>query len=274
MALNTVGYDNADITVAGFQTLMRYATEGAYRHAVSGMAVSAGGGTRQVVVATGFAVSPGTVTENTATVTKTLDANGTGSARTDYVVLQIDAATDSTTVEVVKGSSAAIPTLTQTLGGVWQIPLATVGVTPGLTTITSGNIVNRRPVPRASRKFATAVTPDTVGNAASAKTVATIAVTDPGWPYRLIVQGAARFADHASGIGILSAAVDGAELVRGSTVNLSLGSNAPAHITETTDTLDGPVTVTLRIQANNMSAGSLELLDNTMNHFTVVQLPA
>lgn len=274
MTLSTVGYDNADITVAGFQTLLRYAIEGAYRHSVTGMAVTAGGGTRQVVVASGFAVSPGVVTENDANATVTLAANASGSTRTDYIVLRHNAATDTTTIDKVQGASATAPALTQALGGIWEVPLATVEVASGATSLSAGNITDRRPVPRASRVFRGTIAADSVGHASSAKTIDTIDVTDPGWPYRLIVQASARFDDHATGTAVLSANLRGSELTRDVTAGLSLGSNQSAHLNETSDTLTGTASVALKFQASGMSAGSLDLLSNAANHFTVVQIPA
>lgn len=77
-----------------------------------------------------------------------LAANGAGSDRIDTVVLRFSRATYTVVLAVVQGTAGAgAPAITQSVteplsSGTFEIPLATVTVTPGATTISSGQVTN------------------------------------------------------------------------------------------------------------------------------------
>lgn len=114
---------------------------------VSGMAATVGSGTREVDIASGTAWAVGTYHIASAT-TVALSANASGNTRIDTIVVDIDFSTDTATVEAVEGTPAASPvppTLTQTPGTQWQIPLCHVTVVDGETAFSAADIADVRP---------------------------------------------------------------------------------------------------------------------------------
>lgn len=76
-------------------------------------------------------------------VTVAIAANASGSTRTDLVVLRLSRTTWDVTLAVVQGTAGAgVPALTQATGttGVWELPLATVSVANGASTISAANV--------------------------------------------------------------------------------------------------------------------------------------
>lgn len=73
--------------------------------------------------------------------TKAIEANSSGSTRTDLVVLRLSRTTWNVTIEVLPGTPG-VPTPTQDLGstGVYDLPLATVTVANGAATISAANV--------------------------------------------------------------------------------------------------------------------------------------
>lgn len=195
MAITTVGFDNADITEAGFAKLMSAMGRVANEQGVTtGMVASAGGGTRQVSITAGEAVAPGLLVTSDAAATVSLAANSSGAARTDYVVLTVDWGTNSAAFAAVTGSSVTPPALTQTAGSTWQIPLARVTVANGATTFASSDIEVCKPLPRKPIAYVGTVAGTTINHNDAPTAVSTLTIPDPGWSYRLLMIGAGRFA--------------------------------------------------------------------------------
>lgn len=82
-----------------------------------------------------------------ATITKTLSPADQSNPRIDRIVLRNDWVANTITVEVLQGSPApspSPPTLNQTEGTRWEMPLAQVYVAAGATSINSSNITDER----------------------------------------------------------------------------------------------------------------------------------
>jgi hypothetical protein len=76
-------------------------------------------------------------------VTKAISSNASGSTRTDLVVLRLSRTTWDVNVVVIAGTpGAGAPSATQNEGttGSWDLPLATVTVTSGASSISAGNV--------------------------------------------------------------------------------------------------------------------------------------
>lgn len=275
MAINTAGFDNADITEAGFAKLVRVSGELAYKHGVtSGLAVSAAGGTRTVSISAGEGMAPGLWFESTATESLSFAANTGGSNRVDYVVVNVNWSANSATLAVVQGSSSTPPSLTQTPGSTWQVPLARVTVRPSVTTLLASDIVACKPLPRQARKYAgSSIANKTISYSASAWTMSTVTIPDPGWPYILQISGAAKFSDNANGYGYLAVKVNGSALETARTSPLNDGVQ-PAWVNASSDAMTGPATATLTMEPAFMTSGSLTVQAGTNCWFTVIQIPA
>lgn len=113
---------------------------------LSGFVVSAATGTRLLSVSAGDAVAPGVLIASSGAEGVTLDSNSSGNPRIDAIVLEVNWSGSSTTagdVKAVKGTAGAspvAPSLTQTAGDVWQIPLAYVTVANGAGQLVAGNV--------------------------------------------------------------------------------------------------------------------------------------
>lgn len=277
MAITTVGFDDADITEAGFSKLMQYAGECAFKHGVpSGLAVTPGPATRQVSISAGVGLFPGLLAESGAVETLTLAANSSGSTRTDYIVLAADWSANTVTPAVVQGTSSAAPVLTQTAGVLWHLPLARVPVPNGYaSTFTSGHITTCKPLPRQSYRFAGTVSTSTIAYNNSGTVVSSITVPDPGWSYRLRLTAAARFSETSTGYALIRAMVDGSLQGTSLSPRLNLGGLSPATLTATSATLTGSVIAQLVAEPASMSSGSsLVVASSAMNSFVVEQIPA
>lgn len=100
-----------------------------------------------VYVRPGRALVHGTFYESTATETVAISPNASGNPRIDIVVLEKDWTAQTIRLAVVEGTPAASPappSLTQTNGVLWQIPLAHVAVANGFVTISDANITDAR----------------------------------------------------------------------------------------------------------------------------------
>lgn len=249
----------------------------------TGLVVSAATG-RQVSVSSGLAVVCGALAESDAAGTLTLDANAGSSARVDYIVLEVNwAGAGSASIKAVKGSSSTPPALTQTPGSLWQMPLARVTVGAGATTLTSANVEGARPLPRVVKGFpGTIDLSQSVGREAAPKTVGSVSVADPGWPYTVRVTAAAPFSSAPSGYARLVSEV----VNRGATTRLEIGQSpalaaggASAQLVgRPSDVLTGPSVVNVQISAFSMQSGhgplSLNAEQPHLAHFTVERIPA
>lgn len=100
-----------------------------------------------VQISTGAAVVHGYFYELTASQQLTVAANGSGNPRIDTVVLRLDWALQTVRLVLLQGTpgaTPAAPTLTQSEGVRWEVPLADIAVANGFATIVNANITNRR----------------------------------------------------------------------------------------------------------------------------------
>lgn len=102
--------------------------------------------TSSIDVLSGSALVQGIAYINTATVAFVIAANSSGNPRIDTVVLRADYALQTVRLAVKQGTPAAspaVPTLTQSVSTLWEIPLADIAVANGFATITDANITPR-----------------------------------------------------------------------------------------------------------------------------------
>lgn len=115
--------------------------------AMLGLRVQATGpASTNVEVVAGAAMVDGSFYENTTTVTIPIPANGLANPRIDTVVLRKDWVLQTIRLALLSGTPAASPvppTLTQTPGVMWEIPLADIACASGFVTITNTNIRSR-----------------------------------------------------------------------------------------------------------------------------------
>jgi hypothetical protein len=112
-----------------------------------------------IAVGTGRAWFNGTWTNNDAPILITLDAASPTLSRIDLVILEVDesSAVRANSIKVIKGANASVPTeptLTNT-AEVHQYVLASIYLSPGVTTITASKITNR--VGSANTPFVTGI---------------------------------------------------------------------------------------------------------------------
>lgn len=99
-----------------------------------------------VLVNIGAALVDGTTYYNDAALTVTVAANASGNPRIDTIVLRKSFAAQTVRAAILQGTPAASPvppTLTQSAGVTWEIPLADIAVANGAVSITNANITNR-----------------------------------------------------------------------------------------------------------------------------------
>lgn len=100
-----------------------------------------------VNVSAGAALVHGTFYLTDATVNLAIAANLSAFPRIDTIVLRKSWAAQTVRLAVLQGTAAAspvVPTITQTDGVTWEIPLADIAVAAGFVTITNANITPRR----------------------------------------------------------------------------------------------------------------------------------
>lgn len=100
---------------------------------------------KNVLVETGSALVQGRFYYNAATQTLTIDDNASGSTRIDTIILEADYTAQTVRLDVLKGTpGAGLQTLTQSLGTIWQIPLAYITLASGFTSVTASMITDMR----------------------------------------------------------------------------------------------------------------------------------
>lgn len=123
--------DTYQYTATEFNTIIKaITTDGVMEGAGNKMAVTANG--LQITVDTGICFVQGRIGEIKTPKTLTLDAASI--ARKDRIVVRADIINRTVSLEVLKGTGAAAPTLTQT-ANVYEIPLATVTLTANSSTV-------------------------------------------------------------------------------------------------------------------------------------------
>lgn len=99
-----------------------------------------------VTLGIGAALIDGAFYYNTAALNLTIAANGSGNPRIDTVVLRKDYTLQTVRAAVLQGTPAASPvppTLTQTVGVLYEIPLADIACANGFASIGNDNITLR-----------------------------------------------------------------------------------------------------------------------------------
>src|SRR5258706_14945776 len=95
----------------------------------------------------GAALIRGVVYVNNATYTLAIGANASGNSRIDTVALRYDYLAQTIRAVVRQGTPAASPvppTLTQSAGATWEIPIADILVTNGVSSIVANAIHGRQ----------------------------------------------------------------------------------------------------------------------------------
>jgi hypothetical protein len=103
--------------------------------------------TTAIDVLRGAALVRGIFYLSDATVAFVVANNASGNPRIDTVVLRADYIAQTVRLALKQGAPAASPTppsLTQTAGVIWEIPIADIAVANGFTSIASANISSRR----------------------------------------------------------------------------------------------------------------------------------
>lgn len=101
----------------------------------------------QVDILPGSALVQGAFYLNDGTVSLTIAGNASGFTRIDTIILRADYAAQTVRLIVLQGTpsgSPVPPTLTQSAGVTWEIPLADITVANGFTSITNANIQPRQ----------------------------------------------------------------------------------------------------------------------------------
>lgn len=99
-----------------------------------------------VLLNIGTALVDGTTYENDAALTLSISSNASGNPRIDTVILRKSWAGQTVRAVVLAGTPAASPvppTLTQSAGVTWEIPIADIAVANGAVSITTSNITPR-----------------------------------------------------------------------------------------------------------------------------------
>lgn len=150
MAQSSFPFQAVDTTETQYSQLFRLLTSrGNGVNGVPGgtaMQVTANSSGMNVQVALGQAIVRGHMYISTASETLTVQSSE-ANPRIDTVVLRLDPVANSILLAVVKGTAAvspSAPTLTQTDAGNYEFPLANIAVGATATTITPGNVTDRR----------------------------------------------------------------------------------------------------------------------------------
>lgn len=149
MAQTSWPFENADTTEAQFSQLFRrLQTSGVSGSpATTDLKVTGDSTGMNVKVAAGYAIVRGHAYYNSAQVTLTIGA-ASSNPRIDVVVLKLDPTANTITLAVVAGTpgaSPAVPSLSQTDEGTYELAIAQVAVGASVTTISAGNVSDLRP---------------------------------------------------------------------------------------------------------------------------------
>ena len=275
MAINVAGFDGSPVTEASWARLMALAAgQGAIVD--SGLTVTPGAGTRVLSVAPGTALIGGLLVEITAAETATVAAKTTTGPRLDWLVLDANWSANTVQVAVVQGGTS-LPALIQDLGSRYQMPLAAITVRQNVTTVAAADIAERAPLRREPNYLSTGqVSTGDVVASSSGVNLLDLSVPDPGWPYRLHVEGAMRIRrtiGTGTGYVTVRGQVAGSTFVQASSSDIA---DAPLQMSiagvsgvRTGSTTFQLVTVPLSITANTAYD-----VNAANSYVTVTQLPA
>lgn len=150
MAQSSFPFQSVDTTETQYSQLFRLLTPRG--HGINGvpgdttLKASANSSGMNVTVTAGQAIVRGHMYISTATETLAIQPSE-ANPRIDTVVLTLDPTANSIVLAVVKGTAAvspSAPSLTQTDTGNYQFALANVAVAASATTISAGNVTDRR----------------------------------------------------------------------------------------------------------------------------------
>jgi hypothetical protein len=98
-----------------------------------------------VLVSSGAAMVQGIWYYNDSALSVPLASNASGSTRIDVIVLEADYTGQTVRIAVVQGTpGAGFPTITQSAGSIWQVPIAYITLASGFTTIPATLITDLR----------------------------------------------------------------------------------------------------------------------------------
>ena len=147
MAQTSFPFENIDTSETQFSQWARNIGEGVKQSSGDELVVYADSTGMNVKVGTGQAMVRGHYYTSTAEETLTVTASDPTNPRKDNVVLELDPSANSILLKVVAGtpaSSPSAPSVVQTDGGVYQIKLAEVLVSAGVTTIAADKVTDTR----------------------------------------------------------------------------------------------------------------------------------
>lgn len=275
MTIAAKGFTDTVANEADWAKLMSIMARGCWDETVdNGFNPSLPTATRRVAVASGDLVAAGVLVNNSASVNVDLPANSSGSSRIDIVVLTINWSADTVSLTSVQGLAAATPvapTLTKTAGTTWQVPIAQVLVRNGVTQIATGDMTDIRPTRRKTTTYTPSISAITIGPNASARTIATRDVPDPGWPYKLRIYACVEFTATSTGRGTISVTVAGTQVV---TTRAGNSNTSAAVLATSTSTITGAATVNLTMQPFNLSSTDQLTSQPPQSYFTLVVEPA
>lgn len=149
MAITSYPFENADTDESQYTRLMSEAVDTgvADTHNGTGLQVLTNSGSMAVNILSGFAVVRGHAILSTATEVRAVAAAHASLTRFDRVVLRLDPATNGITIFVKTGTAGAgsPPTLEQTVSDIYEMPLATLQINPGVGVVGTAFITDTRP---------------------------------------------------------------------------------------------------------------------------------
>lgn len=102
---------------------------------------------KDVEIGIGRCIIKGVLYDNDATFTQTMSDNTSGQDRIDLIVLRADYTEETVTIKVLEGTPAGSPVAqspTQTLGVLWEFPVAEVYCANGFASLADSDITDRR----------------------------------------------------------------------------------------------------------------------------------
>lgn len=146
MAETSYPFDNADTTETQYSRLFRLLVDSGVWGTPAGTELKAFGDSSgmQVKLPAGFSFVRGHLYYNDAQKTIALNVGG-ATARIDTLVLRLDPSANSIVAAIVQGTpGAGAPALTQTDAAIYELPIADIAVGVSATTVTAGNVTDRR----------------------------------------------------------------------------------------------------------------------------------
>lgn len=147
MAQTSWPFENIDTSETQFSQWARNIGEGVKTGSLNELEVYADGSGMQVKVKSGQAMVRGHYYQSSAEETLAIAAADVSNPRIDVVVVELDPSANSITLKVLSGTPAVTPTapsITQTDAGIYQIQLAEVLVSTGVTNIAADKITDSR----------------------------------------------------------------------------------------------------------------------------------